>query len=179
MATGNPNVRRDPDSSLAWGCAWWWFLWLILLIIFFGGGWWWGGWYGPTPWQGQRTAQAPLGPTAVQAPAGQQQATPPAEFLGRGVTVSGKVDAVLGAQAFTLASPAAGGRSLLVVTSTSATSHPTVTAGETVQVKGTVHPFDRAEFDKDAKANLPQSATEPYMGRPAILATAVSEVSPK
>ncbi len=179
MATGNPNGRRDPDYPLGLGCAWWWFLWLILLIIFFGGGWWWGGWYGP-PWQGQRTAQAPTGPSSIQTPAGQQTAAAtPAEFLNRDVTVTAKVDAVLGKDAFTLASPAAGGRSLLVVTGGSTASHAAVKEGETVQVKGTIHPFDRAEFDKDAKVNLPQDATAAYAGRPAILATAVSEAATK
>lgn len=173
MATGNPNVRRDPDYPMGWGCAWWWFIWLILIIIFFGGGWWWGGWYG-NPWGQRRQAAVPAqGNQPISAPQG-QVATAPADLLGRTVTLSGKVDNVIDSHAFTLASTDGNGRDLLVVTPSSVTPNPAVKKGETVQVKGTVQRFDRTDFDQQGKVTLPQDTMQPYAGRPAILASSVS-----
>ncbi len=182
MATGNPNVGRDPDYPLGWGCAWWWFLWLILLIIFFAGGWWWGGWYGPwygprNNWQGQQAAAPPAGQSVSPAPS--QTAAAPAEFLGRTITISGKVDNVIDSHAFTLASTNGNGRDLLVVTPSSVTPNPAVKKGETVQVKGKVQRFDRNEFDSEGKVTLPENSVQTYAGRPAILANSVSETSGK
>ncbi len=176
MVTEGPNPRPAPrpDYPLGLGCLWWWFIALICLIILFGGGWWWGGWYGPPPWYGRPGAQTvPPGRQAATVPTGAF----PGEFVGRDVTVSGKVDAVIGQGAFTLAPAAADGHRLLVVAPQSAAPTPAVKKGDTVQVKGDVQLFDRAAFDKESKETLPQDATVPFTGHPAVLASSVSVAS--
>jgi hypothetical protein len=179
MATNDPNYRPESDVGYPLGlsCLWWWLIGMFFLIIFFGGGWWWGGWYGPPPWGAGRYngQQAVPGNRAV--PTNPQVVkVPPAEFLGRDVTLRGKVDTVINPNAFTLAPAAPDGHSLLVVSSGKAAHHPALKKGDMVEVKGDVRLFDTT-LEKENQANLPANLTAQYVDRPAVVATSVAEAS--
>ncbi len=183
MSTSDPNAtgpgpRRIPDD--AWGCGWaWLWFWLFIVLIFFtawGWGGWYGGWGGPWGWWGPRgyppqtTAPPPQTPTPPPT-----ATTAPDPFLGRNVTVGGKVDQVYGVQAFTLA-PSEGGRQLLVIARSKLA--PAVTRGESVQVTGTVEPYEPETARTTTGADLAKVPAGDFTGRPAVFASAVSATPP-
>jgi len=180
MPTNNPNVTgpmapRSDDALMGCGWAWIWFWLFIVLIAFAGWGWggWWGGWGGPWgAWEGRpRPYSAPqaTGPQTME-----PRSTAANDFLGRTVTVSGKVDQVLGNRAFTLAS-SDGGQQLLVIRKND--QAPEVKKGETVQVTGKVERYDRNSLHKETGADLNSVPADEFSGRPAVVASAVSTSS--
>jgi len=182
MPSQNPNVTgpmtpRADTTLMGCGWAWIWFWLFIVLIAFSGWGWggWWGGWGGPWgAWEGRPRSSYPQA-SAPQAMEPRSPATTTNEFLGRTVTVSGKVDQVLGKRAFTLAS-GDGGQQLLVIRKNEQT--PEVKKGETVQVTGKVERYDRNNLNKETGAELNRVPADEFSGRPAVVASAVSPSSP-
>jgi len=102
------------------------------------------------------------------------RSNPANDFLGRTVTVSGKVEQVLGQRAFTLAS-GQGGHQLLVIRKND--QAPEVKQGETVQVTGKVEAYDRNHLHQETGVDLNSIPADEYSGRPAVVASAVATAS--
>lgn len=179
MATYNPNDPNRPvvsDTGAAAGWGLWWLFWLFLIIIFFFGGWGWGGWWWGGPWWGGRRTNEPRQQVQPQASVNRTvENAAPAELVDRTATITGKVDKVLGKDAFTIASPAPTGRDLLVVLSRKAKNHPEIKGGEQVKVTGKIETFNQADFRKKSEANLPEDKVAAFAGHSALLASAVEE----
>jgi hypothetical protein len=173
MATRGPGpATPGPDrvEPAGWGC-WMVFLWFWVIVILFFAGWGWGGWYGRPWWQWRQLEPVVTAPGGQGTPAPAAQGTTVAgDFLGREVTLSGKINHVYGTQAFTLGAQD-GGHDLLVVQK-AAPATP-LKDGEMVQVTGTVERFDRAAFRQKSAAKLDEATLSAYEGRAAIFASAV------
>ncbi len=184
MSTGNRNVPGPGpgpyrDNDAAWGCGWaaLWF-WLFLFVLFFAGwGWWgwYGGWGGPWGWWEPRVVNPPqANAPAHNAPTNttaQQLAASGGEFVGRKVTLSGKVDQIFNPRVFTLASPK-GGRQLVVVTHDGKAW--TVKPGETVHITGMVEKFEPKQLHNETGADLSKVPKADYDGRPAVIASSIN-----
>jgi hypothetical protein len=175
MASSDPNrtdpLRTDMDNP-GWGCAWaslWFWLFLVLILI---AGWGWGGWYAgwPAPWGwwGARPGPGANIPVGPQPAAHTSTAAVPGEFLGKTVTVSGKVDHVYNPHAFTLAGEP-GGRELLVIDKDR--KGPAVKHGETVQVTGKVEKY--GTLPGEGQVDLNKVPPNEFNDRPVVVATTV------
>ncbi len=174
MATGDPNPTgfrrgRGPDEALGCGWAWLWFWLFVVLIILSGWGWWgwYGGWAGPWGWWAPR----PIPPTQTTPQTAPQQPTGPSEFLGRSVTLSGRVEQVFGPQVFTLAGTDGGSQLLVVAKNNKA---PTVQKGDTVHVEGTVVRYNAEKLHQTTGADLGKVAPREFSGEEALVASSVS-----
>ncbi|MDP8928202.1 MAG: DUF4131 domain-containing protein [Actinomycetota bacterium] len=101
----------------------------------------------------------------------------PDNFVGREVTVSGKVtDEVLRARAFRLSGEDVGAPPLLVVSSQQAN----VETGQVVRVTGTVRRFDIQEFTRDLEEIFGVDFNAPefreFVGQPVIVAQSVTVI---
>lgn len=187
MSTPNPNARTPVPQPLAderYGCGWAWLWFFLFLVVIIAAGWGWGGWYGgwrgPGGWWEARQAPAPEGRTppaehpAPAAPAAPATARGGGEFLGKTVTVTGRVDQVFSPHVFTLAA-ADGGRPLLVVSK--GKQAPTVKKGEAVQITGSVEKYDADGLHRTTGADLGKVPSADFAGRPALVASSVSAKS--
>lgn len=96
----------------------------------------------------------------------------PAPFIGKNVTISGKVERVISRNAFTLDDQEfIGGKELLVVGATGA-----IDTGETVRVTGTIRKFVAAEIEKDLGVKLQPELKAKYEGRAAAIAQSIEIV---
>ncbi|OWY64357.1 hypothetical protein B7486_47770 [cyanobacterium TDX16] len=96
----------------------------------------------------------------------------PAPFIGKNVTISGKVERVVSRNAFTLDDQEfIGGKELLVVGATGA-----IDAGKTVRVTGTIRKFVAAEIEKDLNVKLQPELKAKYEGKAVAIARSVEIV---
>lgn len=96
----------------------------------------------------------------------------PAPFIGKNVTISGKVAEVIAPNAFTLDDEELiGGKELLVVGATGAISE-----GNTVRVRSSIRKFHAAEIEKDLDVQLQPSLKAKYEGRAAAIARSIEIV---
>ena len=115
----------------------------------------------------------------------------PGQFLGRTVTVSGEVDAVLGPRAFTIGGDDFIGEDELLVVGANnlpqligRSELPGRAAGEllaeddVVQVTGPVRRFDLAAFEREIGFDLDDNLFRDWAGRPAIVASSL-ELTPR
>jgi hypothetical protein len=180
MSTPNPNVPSpvpQPRADERYGCGWAWLWFFLFLVVIVAAGWGWGGWYngwrGPGGWWEARQTPAPetrTPPTEHPAPA----AARGGEFLGKTVTVTGRVDQVFSPHVFTLAA-ADGGRPLLVVNKDK--TAPTVKKGEAAQITGSVEKYDADGLHRTTGADLAKVPSADIAGRPAIVASSLSAKS--
>lgn len=93
----------------------------------------------------------------------------PNPFMGKTVTISGKVAEVIGANAFTLDDQELiGGKELLVVGAMPAIG--SIDAGNTVRVTGLVRQFVTAEIERDFDIDLQPGLKAEYEGKPVAIA---------
>ncbi|MDP9374472.1 MAG: hypothetical protein M3Q65_18885, partial [Chloroflexota bacterium] len=93
----------------------------------------------------------------------------PGEFYGRRVTVSGRVNRVIGPNAFLL------NDGVLVAGTAERVPSASLRAGDVVQVTGLLRQFDPAAFERAIGADLEDSLLAAWRGRPAILEPIVKE----
>lgn len=99
----------------------------------------------------------------------------PSPFMGKTVTLKGKVEKVISHNAFTLDDEEfIGGKELLVVGTMPAIS--SIDAGETVRVTGTISKFVAAEIEKDLGVKLQPELKAKYEGRAAAIAQSIEIV---
>ncbi len=104
----------------------------------------------------------------------------PNNYTGKTVTVSGAVNDVLGARAFTLGGDELYGDAQLLVVSRNMVQAPegrsaeeALASRDVVQVTGPVRLFNLADVEKELGADLDDAAFAPYAGRPAVIAQSV------
>lgn len=101
----------------------------------------------------------------------------PTLFIGKNVTISGKVAEVITPNAFTLDdNELIGGKELLVVGATDAIHEAKVNAGKTVRVTGKIRKFVAAEIEKDLDVKLETDLKATYEGRAVAIARSVEIV---
>lgn len=94
----------------------------------------------------------------------------PAEFLGKQVTVSGDVSAILGPSSFRIAGDDFGGESLLVF---SAGDRPELDDDDVVRVTGTVREISLKTFEEDFGVREPETDVGGMEGEYALSASEV------
>jgi len=100
----------------------------------------------------------------------------PQQYYGRALAVTGEVEAIQGANAFTLEDDQLfGGRDLLVIQrKPAAVNQPAINDGEKVAVTGTLRPFVVAELERDYDFNwgtgVQQQLEAEYQNRPVLIA---------
>ncbi|MDV2994597.1 MAG: hypothetical protein N4J56_004251 [Chroococcidiopsis sp. SAG 2025] len=99
----------------------------------------------------------------------------PSPFMGKTVTLKGKVEKVISHNAFTLDDEEfIGGKELLVVGTMPAIS--SIDAGETVRVTGLIRQFVAAEIEKDLDIKLQSGLKVEYEGKAVAIARSVEIV---
>ncbi len=157
--------NRDPWGA---GCGWFVLFWVIIILIFAGWGWWGGGWGGRGWNNAGYQGVPPMNVTNNYYFGGGAEG-----FLGKRITLTGRVGHIYNDQVFTLAPQTGGGPGLLVVMNKAAAAKPALKKDEEVTVTGMVEDFNRAALEKRSQANLSDQGLAPYEHRPVILGSAV------
>jgi len=93
----------------------------------------------------------------------------PDPFIGKNVTITGKVAKVIASNAFTLDDEEfIGGKELLVIGATGA-----IDEGQTVRVRSSIRQFHAAEIEKDLDIQLQPALKARYEGRAAAIARSI------
>jgi hypothetical protein len=172
---GGWGWNRDPWGA---GCGWFVLFWIVIICIFAGWGWWggWGGGWGNRGWN--NGGNVPQAASPVHVTNNYYFGGGADEFLGKTITLKGKIERVYGKQVFTVTSEEGAGPYLLVVANQKGTPKTPLKKGEEVEVMGTVERFNRADFEKQTKADLATEHLAAFRQRPAILATSVKVEHP-
>lgn len=101
--------------------------------------------------------------------------TDPEQYYGRPIAVTGEVEEIQGANAFTLDEERLfGGEDLLVLRSTPAVNQPVIQDGEKVAVTGVLRPFVVADLERDYDftwdAGIEQQLEAEYSNKPVLVA---------
>lgn len=96
----------------------------------------------------------------------------PSAYLGRNVTLRGRVQSVLEPNAFTIGGDEAGEQILII----GRTSTP-VTENAIVRVSGTVREFSRDTISREAGLDLDADRYADWAGRPSVLANEVTPIA--
>jgi len=192
MASIERSRPEDQRASNAGGGAawWWWIIGIIVAILII-----WAIWAGTTRNRGVgQTGSAGAGAGAAGITASEIIANPQA-YVGKPVVVSSTVANVIDTHAFTIsanegaAAPAGAAGTLLVVSSQALPAAPSatgavtgtenvVTAGQAVQVAGTVRMFNLSDIERETGTTLNAAQLQAYNGQPVIVANQVEWGAP-
>ncbi len=157
-----PEPRRR--SSLKWWAAG--IIAAVVLVIIAG--------FAISPLYDNPERQAP---PAVQSPSVSDVISHVPTYLGKTITVEGKVGQTISPEAVALANESSGDTTPLLVVGKQGMLPPGLKPGDTVQVVGTLGTFSRPQIEKDAGVTLDPQKFAQYDGKPVVIAQSASKPS--